>query len=158
MYVSVHMSHIRIPKICYICVQSYSYVRNCYVCVQLYAYYVTHGNVNVLHLRTPARICNLDKFVWSTRMICRNHILCNTCSLHEVEVTILGTSTVADLFSVCMIYLTHGSTYTTNVLTSIHVEPSFMINVICNVYYYKKKKKKKKKKTTSNWSCLLSVY
>ena len=59
---SAHMSHIRIRNKCvtyaYSCTHTYAYVTNCYVCVQLYAQ-ITHGNVNVLRLRTNVRICNM---------------------------------------------------------------------------------------------------
>ena len=53
--------------------------------------------------------------------------ICNTCSLHEVEVTISGTITMTDL---CF-YLTHGPTNKTNVLAAIYIEQTFMFNVMC---------------------------
>ena len=53
--VSAHMSHIRIRNKM---LHMRTYVTNCYVCVQLYPC-VTHGNFNVLRLRTTVRICNM---------------------------------------------------------------------------------------------------
>ena len=80
----------------------------CYVCVQLYAY-VTHGNVNVLRLRTAVCICNIWTFsvTLSYDMYEPYSYVYNTCSLHEEEVTIAGTIIVTDLFLIMHVFNGH---------------------------------------------------
>ena len=59
-------------------------------------------------------------------MICTNHTyIRNTCSVHEVEVTISDTNTVITLYT--RFYLTHDPTYKTTVMASIYVEQIFFL-------------------------------
>ena len=82
----------------------------------------------LLHIRTTVRNVTCRQVSVKRSYDMYEHI-CNTCSLHEVEVTISGTINVIDLF-LSMHYLTHGPTYKTNVSASEYVEQTFMFSVI----------------------------
>ena len=107
----------------------------CYICVQLNAY-VTHGNINVLRLRTAILICNY--VTCGQASVKRSYDMydpyTHVTPVHTWSRGHSETISVTTCFLVCMFLL----------------EQTLMFNVICNVYYYIKK--------ASICLCLLHIY
>ena len=110
-------THTYTKQMCYLCVQLYAYGTNVYVCVQL-----CERNVNAL-------VCvQLDAYVTCAQSVKRSYDMyvpyTYVIHVHYMKKKSLFRKLLLwpICFLVCMFYLTHDSTYKTNVLASIYVE------------------------------------